>query len=113
MQELAKISLFLRKNRVKTFRELLLQAGVRDIFHTSGSMPRIYNKSFLPNFLNNRIAFDPGEYLSFFVPGDEEKNCIKHVINSSEGMEQGWGTIFSQQVSLKQGTNNALMPINS
>ena len=109
MLELAKISLFLKKDRVKPMRNLLLQAGIRDIFHTSGSMPRLNYKSFLPSFLNNRMVYDPGEYLSFFVPVDLEKKCIQSLANSATGVSQRWGTVFSQRVSLKHGEQHALV----
>ncbi|MFK7826310.1 MAG: hypothetical protein AB8G05_19340 [Oligoflexales bacterium] len=109
MQQLAKISLFLKKNRVEQMRQILLQAGVRDIFHTSGSMPRLNHKSFLPSFLNSPIAYDPGEYLSFLIPVNEEKNCINYLMTAVNGVDQRWGTIFSQHVSLKQGDKNAFI----
>ena len=109
MKQLAKISLFLKKNRVQQLRSLLLRAGVRDIFHTSGSMPALNHKSFLPSFLNSPIAYDPGEYLSFFIPLEEEKNCIQYLMAAEGGLNQRWGTVFSQHVSLRQGKKNALI----
>ena len=109
MQNLAKISLFLKKNLVESMRDLLLQAGIRDIFHTSGSLPRLNHKSFLPVFLNNRITNDPGEYLSFFIPASEERQCIEGLVCAALGRNQRWGIVFSQHISLKQGEGNAFI----